>query len=377
MSGKGTGASVAVVPQSTAASPELETAPNLTSAGITREAGVIASPSPSEQAPHADAAQTKEIAALEAAQRRRSRGKLARLLSEIWSFRLSYLFVAPFMLCFAAFIVVPVGAAIVLSFTYFNAIGRPRFIGWQNFQYLISQDLLFLKYALPNTFKFAIIVGPGGYIAAFLLAWLISQLPGKLRKWFALAMYTPSLTIGIAMSIVWLPMLTGDRIGYLNSVLLRLGLIDVPKLWVTDPSYLMNSMIVVTLWSSMGVGFLAMLAGILNVNRDYYEAAKIDGMKSRLQEIWYITIPSMKPQMLFGAVMAIVTTFKTGAIGVELSGVNPTPGYAGHLIINHIDDFGFIRFEMGYAAAISVFLLLLMYASNKLSWSLFGSKGDE
>ncbi|WP_020621206.1 carbohydrate ABC transporter permease [Paenibacillus daejeonensis] len=304
-------------------------------------------------------------------------GRLRLLLRQMWEYRISYLFIAPFMLCFIAFIVVPVLAAVGLSFTYFNAIEAPRFIGWQNFQYLISQDLLFLKHALPNTFKFAVIVGPGGYIAAFLLAWLISQLPSRSRKWFALAMYTPSLTIGIAMSIVWLPMLTGDRIGYLNSVLLRLGWIDTPQLWVTDPSYLMNSMIGVTLWSSMGVGFLAMLAGILNVNKDYYEAARIDGMKSRLQEIWYITIPSMKPQMLFGAVMAIVTTFKTGAIGVELSGVNPTPAYSGHLIINHIDDFGFIRFEMGYAAAISVFLLALMYVSNKLSWGLFGSKGDE
>ncbi|CAH1209371.1 hypothetical protein PAECIP111893_03008 [Paenibacillus plantiphilus] len=308
---------------------------------------------------------------------KKQKRRLARLLREMWAHRISYLFITPFLLCFVAFIAIPVLAAVALSFTYFNAIESPRFIGWQNFQYLISQDLLFLKHALPNTIKFALIVGPGGYVAAFLLAWLIVQLPARLRKWFALAMYTPSLTIGIAMSIVWLPMLSGDRIGYLNSILLRIGFIDVPKLWVTDPSLLMNAMIVVTLWSSMGVGFLAMLAGLLNVPQDYYEAARIDGLKSRLQEIWYITIPSMKPQMLFGAVMAIVTTFKTGAIGVELSGQNPTPEYAGHLIINHIDDFGFIRFEMGYAAAISVFLLLLMYVSNKLSWGLFGSKEDE
>ncbi|UUZ90550.1 sugar ABC transporter permease [Paenibacillus sp. P25] len=299
------------------------------------------------------------------------------LLSEIWAYRLSYLFIAPFMLCFIAFILIPVLAAVGLSFTYFNAIEPPRFIGWTNFQNLISQDLTFLKYAPPNTFKFAVIVGPGGYIAAFLLAWLITQLPAATRKWFALAMYTPSLTMGIAMSIVWSPLLTGDRIGYLNSILLEIGFIDEPKLWVTDKAYLMNSMIVVTLWSSMGVGFLAMLAGILNVNQELYEAGRIDGMKSRLQEIWYITVPSMKPQMLFGAVMAIVSTFKAGAIGVELSGQNPTPQYAGHLIINHIDDYGFIRFEMGYAAAISVFLLLLMYLSNKLCWGLFGSKEDE
>lgn len=296
--------------------------------------------------------------------------------TRLWSNRTSYLFIAPFMLCFIAFIVVPVIAAIGLSFTYYNAIAEPVFIGWSNFQYLISQDLLFLKYALPNTFKFAIIVGPGGYAAAFALAWLISLLSAKLRKWIALAMYTPSLTVGIAMTIIWLPMLSGDRIGYLNSFLLNQGLIDIPKLWVTDPKLLMNSMIVVTLWSSMGVGFLAMLAGILNVDPTLYEAGKIDGIRSRLQEVWYITIPSMKPQMLFGAVMAIVTTFKTGAIGVELSGKNPTPEYSGHLIVNHINDYGFVRFEMGYAAAISVFLLVLMYASNRLSWRLFGAKGE-
>ncbi|WP_207559141.1 carbohydrate ABC transporter permease [Ruminiclostridium hungatei] len=303
--------------------------------------------------------------------------RFKRFFSVIWEYRLSYAFITPFMLCFIAFILVPIIVAVGLSFTYYNAIEPPKFIGWTNYQNLISQDLLFLKYALPNTFKFAIITGPGGYVASFILAWLISQLPARLRKYFSLAMYSPSLTMGIAMSIVWLPLLTGDRIGYLNSILLQIGMIDEPRLWVTDKDYLMNSMIAVSLWSSMGVGFLAMLAGILNVKQDMYEAARIDGVKSRLKEIWYITIPAMKPQMLFGAVMAIVNTFKSGAIGVELSGQNPTPQYAGYLIINHINDYGIIRFEMGYAAATSVFLLILMYFSNKFCWSLFGPKGDE
>jgi multiple sugar transport system permease protein len=303
--------------------------------------------------------------------------RLKSFLKLLWRYRLSYAFIAPFMLCFIAFILVPVILAVLLSFTYFNAIEPPRFIGWQNFQYLLSQDLIFLKHALPNTIKFAVIVGPGGYAAAFLLAWLIAQLPGKARTWYALAMYTPSLTAGIAMGIVWLPLLTGDRIGYLNSFLLKFGFIQEPILWVTNKVYLMNSMMVVTLWSSMGVGFLAMLAGLLGVNRELYEAGRLDGIKSRLQEIWYITIPSMKPQMLFGAVMAIVGTFKAGAIGTELSGQFPTPEYAGTLLITHIQDYGEVRFEMGYASAISVFLLLIMYMSNRFGFRLFGSKGDE
>jgi multiple sugar transport system permease protein len=303
--------------------------------------------------------------------------RFKRYMRLVWSYRLSYVFMAPFVLCFTAFILVPFVLAMLLSFTYYNAIEKPHFIGWHNYQYLFSQDIIFLKYALPNTIKFAVIVGPGGYAAAFLLAWLISQLPNYIRTWFTLAIYTPSLTAGIAMGIVWLPLLSGDRIGYLNSFLLKYGFIEKPVLWVTDKAHLMDSMIVVTLWSSMGVGFLAMLAGLLGVNRELYEAGRLDGIKSRLQEIWYITIPSMKPQMLFGAVMSIVGTFKAGAIGTELSGQNPTPEYAGTLLINHIDDFSTIRFEMGYASAISVFLLILMYLSNRLGFRLFGSRGDE
>nr|WP_246246057.1 sugar ABC transporter permease [Paenibacillus lemnae] len=284
---------------------------------------------------------------------------------------------APFAVSFFLFILVPVMAAVGLSFTYFNTIETPRFSGWDNYQFMLSQDVLLLKHALPNTLTFALLVGPGGYIASFLLAWLIAQIPDRVRIWFVLAFYAPSLAGAVVMNIIWQPMLSGDRIGYLNSFLLKMGWIDEPQLWVLDPKYLMMSMVLVTMWSSMGVGFLAMLAGILNVDRQLYEAARIDGIKSRLQEIWYITIPYMKPQMLFASVMAIVGAFKAGDIGEQLSGLKPTPEYAGHTIHNHISDFGLIRYEMGYAAALSVVLLLMIYGFNRLSWRLFGSKGDE
>ena len=137
----------------------------------------------------------------------------------------------------------------------------------------------------------------------------------------------------------------------------------------------MPIMILVTLWSSMGIGFLAMLAGILEINPELYEAGSLDGISNRFQEIIYITIPSMKPQMLFGAVMAIVSTFQAGAIGVTLSGANPTPQYAGQLIVNHIEDYGFIRYEMGYAAAVSVVLLLMVLLFTRFSNRLFA--GDD
>lgn len=303
--------------------------------------------------------------------------RFAQIKREIKRSTTSYLFIAPFVVAFTLFILIPVIVAIGLSFTYYNTIQPPEFAGWDNYLYLLSQDILFLKHALPNTLIFALIVGPGGYIASFILAWLICQVPDRMRIWFVLAFYAPSLTGGVVTNIIWQPLLSGDRIGYLNSFLLRLGIIDDPQLWVLDPKYLMTSMIVVTMWSSMGVGFLAMVAGILNVDKQLYEAARIDGVKSRLQEIWYITIPYMKPQMLFASVMAIVGAFKAGKIGEQLSQMTPTPEYAGHTIHSHITDYGLIRYEMGYAAALSVVLLLMIYFFNRLSFRLFGSKGDE
>ncbi|MCS7010028.1 MAG: sugar ABC transporter permease [Anaerolineales bacterium] len=286
----------------------------------------------------------------------------------------AYAFLAPYALLFLVFIVIPVIVAALLSFTYFDTIQFPTFIGLRNYITLITQDEIFMKYVLPNTIEFAVIVGPGGYMLAFLLAWMLAQLPRLPRTILALIIYSPSMTSGVTMAVVWQTLFSGDQNGYLNSYLLNLGVIQEPIQWLQSPQFLMPIMIIVTLWSSMGVGFLAMLAGILEINPELYEAAAIDGMSSRWQEIFYITIPSMKPQMLFGAVMAIVGTFQAGAIGVALSGSNPTPQYAGQLIVNHIEDYGFLRYEMGYAAAISVVLLLMVWFFSRLANRLFRSE---
>lgn len=285
----------------------------------------------------------------------------------------AYAFLSGYALMFIIFIIIPVLVAFVLSFTVFDTIQFPRWNGLKNYIVLITQDDIFMKYVLPNTIKFAVIVGPGGYALAFFLAWVLSQLPKVPRTVLALILYSPSMTSGVTMSAVWLTLFSGDQNGYLNSLLLEMNAIQQPIQWLKSPEYLMTMMIIVTLWSSMGVGFLAMLAGILEINPELYEAASIDGISSRLQEIFYITIPSMKPQMLFGAVMAIVATFQAGAIGVTLSGGNPTPQYAGQLIVNHIEDYGFLRYEMGYAAAVSVVLLLMVLLFTRLSNRLFSS----
>jgi len=286
----------------------------------------------------------------------------------------AYSMVSMYVILFLIFIAAPVLVAGLLSFTNFDTIQFPRFIGLKNYITLLTQDDIFMKYVLPNTLQFAAIVGPGGYALSFLLAWILAQLPKLPRTIFALILYSPSMTSGVAMAVVWKTLFSGDQNGYLNSFLLGLNIIQEPIQWLQSPQYLMVIMILVTLWSSMGVGFLAMLAGLLDVNPELYEAARIDGIKNRFQEIIYITIPSMRPQMLFGAVMALVSTFQAGAIGVVLSGSNPTPQYAGQLIVNHIEDYGFLRYEMGYAAAVSVVLLVMVLLLDRLAVNLFSSE---
>lgn len=288
--------------------------------------------------------------------------------------RTTCIFLIPYVLMFTIFIILPIAIAIILSLTYFNGISSPSFTGFDNYLYIFTQDSLFMRTILPNTLLFAIVVGPGGYILSFFLAWILSQLQKLPRTILALIIYSPSMTSGVAMAVLWKTIFSGDEQGYMNSLLLRMNMISEPIQWLQSPQYLMPVMIIVTLWSSMGVGFLAMLSGLLGINRELYEAAYLDGIKNRFQEVIHITIPSMKNQMLFGAVMAIVGAFSAGSIGVQLSGSNPTPQYSGQLLVNHIDDYGVLRKELGMSAALSVVLLIIVYIFSKIFTRLFREK---
>ena len=284
-----------------------------------------------------------------------------------------YLFAAPYALVFLVFILVPVLLAVVLSFSNFNAIQWPKGVGFLNYITLLTSDEIFMQYVLPNTVVYAVVVGIGGYILSFLLAWLLCNLTRGVRTVLALIIYSPSLTTGVAMTVLWKVIFSGDQTGLLNSWLMSLGVIDAPIEWLVNTQYLLPIVIIIGLWSSMGIGFLAMIAGIANSDESLYEAGAIDGVSNRFQEMIYITIPQMKPQMLFAAVMAVVNAFQNGMISTLLTG-NPSPGYAAQLIVNHIEDYGFIRYEMGYAAAVSVALLLIVQIFSKAANRLLTEK---
>ena len=287
--------------------------------------------------------------------------------------RTGYLFTAPYALIFAVFILVPVILAIALSFTNFNAVSAPGFVGLLNYITLITGDEVFMQYVLPNTVLYAVIVGIGGYVLSFLLAWLLCNLTKGVRTVLALIIYSPSLTTGVAMTVLWKVIFSGDQTGLLNSFLMSLHIITEPVTWLVNTDWLLPIVIIIGLWSSMGIGFLAMIAGISNSDETLYEAGAIDGISNRFQEMIYITIPQMKPQMLFAAVMSVVNAFQNGTVSAMLTG-NPSPGYAAQLIVNHIEDYGFLRYEMGYAATVSVVLLLIVQLFSKAANKLLTDK---
>ncbi len=285
-------------------------------------------------------------------------------------------FLLPYIILFTLFIIIPILAAAGLSFTNFDTVQMPKFIGIKNYIALFTSDTVFMQKVLPNTIIYAVFVGVGGYVLSFFLAWSLSQVTKHVRTVMAIIIYSPSMTGSVMLSTIFGVIFNGDESGYLNYFLLKLKLISEPVQWLQSDKYLLPIMIIVSLWSSMGVGFLAVLSGIMNVNEELYEAAYIDGVKNRFQEIIYVTIPSTKPQMLFSAVMSIVGTFSSAGVGVTLSGSNPTPNYAGQLIVTHIEDFGFLRYEMGYAAAVSVVLLIGIRLMSVGAEKLFGSKDE-
>ncbi len=284
------------------------------------------------------------------------------LWKRMWNARTSYVMIGPFMLFFLVFTVIPVVAAIALSFTDFNMLQSPNFVGLENYKSLFLNDDVFMI-AVKNTLIFAFITGPLSYIACFVFAWFINELPGKLRAVMTLVFYAPS--ISGSTYVIWNYIFYGDRYGVVNGILMRLGILDTPIQWLTDPDYMMMTCIIVQLWLSLGTSFLAFMAGFKTVDEDLYEAGAIDGIKNRFQEVWYLTLPQMKPQLLFGAVMQIASSFAVGAVPMALNGF-PSTDYATHTIITHIHDYGNVRYELGYACAISTVLLLLMLITNKV-----------
>lgn len=282
-----------------------------------------------------------------------------------------YLCLLPFLAVFFAFTILPVIRSLYYSFCYFNILQDPQWIWLDNYKNLLLNDDVFIT-AVINTVVFAVATGPGGYFIALLLAWMINDFSRAVRTVLVIVFYAPS--ISGQLFVIWQLIFSGDSQGYANSFLTSLGFIKEPIQWLTDPAYMMGVCIVVALWMSLGAGFLSFIAGFQGVDRGLYEAAAIDGVTNRYQELWYVTLPSIKPQLMFGAVMSITSAFGASSIMETLCGF-PSTDYAAHTIVTHLTDYGTIRFDMGYACAISTILFITMILLNKLIQRLLRGVG--
>lgn len=276
--------------------------------------------------------------------------------------RAGYVFVFPFMLLFIVFTVIPVVISVFYSFTYYNALEAPRWIGLDNYMRLFLYDDVFII-SIKNTIVFAVITGPVSYIMCLIFAWFINELSRPMRILLTIIFYVPSISGGAyaIFSIIF----NSDRYGLINGFLIRWGFISEPVAWFQDTRYMLAIIIIVSLWMSLGTSFLSFIAGLQSVDRSLYEAGAVDGIKTRWHELWYITLPAMKPQLMFGAVMAITASFSVSDVCNTLAGF-PSTDYAAHTIVTHLMDYGSIRFDMGYACAIATLLFLLMVGMNKL-----------
>ena len=271
-----------------------------------------------------------------------------------------YVLIAPFFLLFTVFTLVPVVISLPVGFTNFNMVEFPQWVGFDNFYALFLEDEVFLT-AIQNTLVFAIVTGPLSYIMCFLLAWLINEMPGFLKTVFTFIFYAPTLAGNIYTT--WQLIFSGDTYGIANAYLIKLGIINGAQQWLTDANYIFGVVIIVQLWMSLGAGFLALRAGLQGIPRDRYEAAAVEGVKNRMQTLLMVTIPAMGPQMLFAAVMQIVSSFTAGDVGRYLTAF-PSTDYAAHTIMTHAFDYGSIRYEMGYASAICFVLFAVMLLAN-------------
>ena len=282
-----------------------------------------------------------------------------------------YLFLAPYAIIFTMFYILPVVISIVFGFTYYNILEAPRFVGLQNYISLFLEDDIFLI-SIKNTFMIAIITGPLGYIGSFLFAWLINELPRWIRSVAVVVFYAPSIAGNCY--VIFSVFFRGDAYGYVNAFLMNTGIIDTPILWFIDPRYMLPVCMLVILWMSLGAGFLSFVAGLQGIDKAQYEAGYVDGIKNRWQELWFITLPNMKPMLMFGAVMSITQAFGVCEVTMALCGY-PSTDYAARTIVTHLFDYGFSRFEMGYACSIATILFLIMILCNKAIQSMLSRVG--
>jgi multiple sugar transport system permease protein len=277
----------------------------------------------------------------------------------------AYLFVGPTLSGYLLFVLGPLIAAIVLSFTHYDMMSPPRLVGFGNYARLISDVRLAIVY--KNTALFAVTaviltVGTGTLLGVA----VNKRLPGFLKYILRTAYFFPVLVGMIYAAMVWKFLFNRD-LGVVNYYLHFFNVPAIP--WLTSSTWAIWSVILVYVWKNVGFTMLTTLAGLQNISEELYEAAKIDGAKPHTR-LFRITIPLLSPVILFNVTITMINTLQEFDSIVALT--NGGPGDASRTVVMYIYDKAFRSFDMGYASAIAVTLFVVISIVTLLQ--LWGSR---
>lgn len=263
------------------------------------------------------------------------------------------LFLLPNLIGFILFTGIPIIYSFVLSFTEWNLITTPRFIGLANYKTLLKDEEFWL--ALKNTLRFIVGYLPLVMSISLGIALMLNK-KIKMKTFFRGAYFLPVVTSWVAVSLIW-KWLLNPVYGLVNYGLSLIG-INGPA-WLQDPKWAMAGIILTSVWKDIGFIMVLYLAGLQEISKSYYEAADIDGAGS-FQKFWHITLPMLAPTTFFVFVISLINSFQV--FDQILIMTNGGPVGATTVLVQQIYNNAFRYFKMGYAASISWVLFLLVFA---------------
>jgi multiple sugar transport system permease protein len=274
-----------------------------------------------------------------------------------------WLFVAPEVIGMLAVSVFPLVFSLILSFMEWNMVGGlsdMKFIGLDNFKSMLEDDKF--SRAIKNNVLFTAVVVPVGIFVALIMAAVI-QIKVFAKEYFKIAFFIPYICSTVAIAAVWSALFHPSK-GPINQFMIQAGFENPPK-WLVDTTYAIVAIMIIYIWQIIGYKIIIFMAGLSNIPDDLYESASIDGATG-LQQFRHITIPLLGPTTFFLTITSIISSFKVFDIIKFLT--NGGPDYASTVIVYQIYEEGFQKFNMGYAAAMSWVLFLMIVLVTSVTW---------
>ncbi len=282
-----------------------------------------------------------------------------------------WLFVSPALIGFGIFTFGAILYSLYLSFTDYDMFGIPEWVGLENYIKAFTNDEYFYQY-FGNTFYFAIVLVPVVLVISLFLAILINKKVGKLTKAYRVALFLPSITSTVAVSMVWLWIFNPDM-GILNNFLTAIGFHN-PPMWLSDPEWSKPALIIMRVWQMSGYYMLLFLAGLQTIPETLYEAAEVDGASS-WQRFTRITVPMLSNTTFVVVILLIIESFNMfESIFVMTEG---GPLGSTSTIMYYIYEQGFMSYNMGYASALAWIFFALILVFTLIQFRFRREQGGE